>query len=97
VTLGLLALLIACGAWTAMHFEFSPLGERAHYRRSARARRRRPERGVRHGRHAARRPLGCYGYARPTSPFIDSLAREGTRCATHRPRPRGRSPRPARS
>jgi len=25
--------------------------------------------------------LGCYGYPRPTSPFLDSLAREGTRCA----------------
>jgi len=25
--------------------------------------------------------LSCYGYPRPTSPFLDSLAKEGTRCA----------------
>jgi arylsulfatase A-like enzyme len=25
--------------------------------------------------------LGCYGYPRPTSPFLDSLAAAGTRCA----------------
>jgi hypothetical protein len=25
--------------------------------------------------------LGCYGYPRPTSPFLDSIAAEGTLCA----------------
>src|SRR6185436_16124729 len=82
LTLALLALLVACGAWTAMHFELS--GARAA-----------PRYATLGPRPAGAGPnvvfvtvdtlradhLGCYGYARPTSPFLDSLAAEGTRCA----------------
>jgi arylsulfatase len=69
-------------AWTGARFELSPLAGEPSYSTLA-------------PRPAGSGPnvvlvtvdtlradhLGCYGYGRPTSPFLDSLAREGTRCA----------------
>lgn len=75
-------LLLGCGAWSVLRWELSPLQKAPDYATLA-------------PRPAGAGPnvvfvtvdtlradhLGCYGYSRPTSPFIDSLAAEGTRCA----------------
>lgn len=82
VTLALVALLSACGAWTAMHFELSGASAAPRYAKLG-------------PRPSGAGPnvvfvtidtlradhLGCYGYPRPTSPFLDALAAEGTLCA----------------
>jgi len=81
VTLVLVALLVTSGAWTAMHFELSGASTAPRYATLG-------------PRPSGAGPnvvfvtvdtlradhLGCYGYPRPTSPFLDSLAREGTLC-----------------
>lgn len=75
-------LLFACGAWTAKGFQLSPLAKKPEYATLA-------------PRPAGPGPnvvfvtvdtlradhLGCYGYPRATSPFLDTLAAEGTLCA----------------
>lgn len=76
------AALLASGAWTALKWQLSPLENKPNYATLAQ----RPEGpgpnvvlvtiDTLRADH-----LGCYGYTRPTSPFIDSLAAEGMRCA----------------
>jgi arylsulfatase len=76
ITLGL------CGAWTALHFELSPLGKAPTYSTL-------PPRPGPGGPNVVfvtvdtlrADHLSCYGYPRRTSPFLDSLAAEGTRVA----------------
>jgi arylsulfatase A-like enzyme len=81
VTLAAGALLLGSGAWSATHFELSPLDSEPEYATLAP---RPPGTGPNvvfvtvdtlRADH-----LGCYGYPRPTSPFLDSLAREGAVC-----------------
>jgi arylsulfatase A-like enzyme len=81
VALALGALLVLAFGWTVPHLEFSPLAGEPAYSTLA-------------PRPAGPGPnvvfvtidtlradhLGCYGYPRPTSPFIDGLASEGTLC-----------------
>jgi arylsulfatase A-like enzyme len=71
--------LALAGAWTVLHLELSPLAGPPSYATLAP----RPEGpgpnvvlvtvDTLRADH-----LGCYGYPRPTSPFLDGLAREGT-------------------
>jgi arylsulfatase A-like enzyme len=81
VALALGVLLVLAFGWTVPHLEFSPLAGEPAYSTLA-------------PRPAGPGPnvvfvtidtlradhLGCYGYPRPTSPFIDGLASEGTLC-----------------
>jgi arylsulfatase len=71
-----------CTAWTAPHFELSPLGKTPDYPTLA-PRPEGPGPNVVFVTVDTLRAdhLSCYGYPRPTSPFLDSLAAEGTRCA----------------
>jgi len=72
-------LMAGTGVWTLAHFQLSPLSGTPRYPTLAP----RPEGpgpnvvlvtvDTLRADH-----LGCYGYPRPTSPFLDSLAREGT-------------------
>jgi arylsulfatase A-like enzyme len=80
-TFALWALLLVCGAWTALHFELSPLARVSKYAKL-------PVRAAGPGPNVVfvcidtlrADHLGCYGYPRPTSPFLDSVAREGALC-----------------
>ena len=82
VTLAGWVALGLCGAWTALHFELSPLGKTPNYATLA-PRPEGPGPNVVFVTVDTLRAdhLGCYGYPRPTSPFLDSIAAEGTRCA----------------
>jgi arylsulfatase len=80
------AVLASCGLWTAFHFELSPLGSAPDYgtlpgRVPAGAERPRPNVVFVTVDTLRADHLSCYGYPRPTSPFLDSLAAEGTRVA----------------
>jgi len=74
--------LLGCGAWTGAQFRLSPLAKAPNYATL-------PPRPPGPGPNVVfvtvdtlrADHLGCYGYDRPTSPFVDSLAAEGTRCA----------------
>jgi arylsulfatase A-like enzyme len=82
VTLAAWAALLACGAWTALHLELSPLaGEPSYATLSPRPPGPGPNVVLVTVDTLRADHLGCYGYPRPTSPFVDSLAREGTICA----------------
>ncbi|HEX6885041.1 MAG TPA: sulfatase [Planctomycetota bacterium] len=76
------AALAGAGLWTAFHWELSPLGKTPSYATL-------PARPGPGGPNVVfvtvdtlrADHLSCYGYPRPTSPFLDSLAAEGTRVA----------------
>jgi arylsulfatase len=80
--LALALLLAAAGAWTAFHFRLSPLAGTPSYATLT------PPPGGGTGPNIVfvtvdtlrADHLGCYGYPRPTSPFLDALAAEGTVC-----------------
>jgi arylsulfatase A-like enzyme len=75
------ALLVLAGGWTAFHLEPSPLEGEPSYASLA-PRPEGPGPNVVFVTIDTLRAdhLGCYGYPRPTSPFIDALAREGVLC-----------------
>jgi len=81
VSLALAALLLLAGAWTVPHLELSPLAGEPSYATLA-PRPEGPGPNVVFVTIDTLRAdhLGCYGYERPTSPFIDELAREGVLC-----------------
>ena len=75
-------LLAAAGVYTGAHWQLSPLAGEPDY----------PTLGARPAGPGPNvvlvtvdtlraQNLSCYGYPRPTSPFLDSLAAEGVRCA----------------
>ncbi len=81
VTLAGGALLGLAGLWTLPHLEFSPLQDEPNYATLA-PRPEGPGPNVVFVTVDTLRAdhLGCYGYPRPTSPFLDALAREGALC-----------------
>ncbi len=92
-SLALWALLLACALATAPRFELSHLHSEPQY--TTLHARGGTSGAPADGNPAGRDPsvvfvvidtlradhLGCYGYARDTSPFLDSIAAQGTRCA----------------
>ncbi len=72
-------LLLGCGAWTALRWELSPLRKTPNYAtQSPRPKGAGPNVVFVTVDTLRADHLGCYGYERPTSPFLDSLAAEGT-------------------